>query len=59
MKEKPKRRRLSPKFTCEHYREIMSECRMCDPDDAPYKICFLKKYHKKETHRMKSYPGEE
>lgn len=59
MKEKPKRRRLSPKFTCEHYREIMSECRNCDPSDAPYKICFCKKVAKKETHRGSKYPAEE
>lgn len=47
------------KKRCEHYRECMSECRSCDSDDAPYKICFLKKIPKKETHRFKCYPGEE
>ena len=28
---------------CMHYRERMSECRNCDPSDAPYKICYLQK----------------
>lgn len=52
-----KRRPVSK--TCAHYREIISECKNCDADDAPYKICFLKKRPKKETHHDSTYPGED
>ena len=45
--------------SCEHYRERMSECRNCDPSDAPYKICFLKKTYKKDALRSKTFREEQ
>ena len=40
---------------CAHYRERISECRNCDPSDAPYKICFLKKLCNKDILKSKNY----
>lgn len=31
------------KRMCGHYREQISECRNCDPSDAPYKECYLRR----------------
>lgn len=47
--------RRAVKYTCEHYRKIMSECRNCDADDAPYKICFLRKRTDKCAVRSKHF----
>ena len=44
--------------SCEHYRERMSECRNCDPSDAPYKVCFLKRVHRKDGKFEKGFGKE-
>ena len=43
------------KKNCVHYREIISECRNCDPDDAPYKICFAVKKPEQCPKRTATY----
>lgn len=48
----------NPSKLCLHYRERMSECRNCDPSDAPYKICFLRKKYKNNALRSKTFRDE-
>lgn len=48
----------NPKYNCAHYRERISECRNCEGSDAPYKICYEKKYHRKDEMKSKVYVNE-